>query len=159
MIHLESDYIQQAVYAEVLKQANAFEDDQTKERYLKAASRFRFPYWDPCLPRQLDGPIPKVERQPTSLPYEFGIPRMISNPEVYLRFPNSPGELVKVDNPLYQYKFPKELQDPDNSGGFWEENSDNVNRRDVVSLLKLTEPGIVHRSFAKWNETYCSRSE
>jgi hypothetical protein len=88
--------------------AKQYRDDATKQRYLNACAKFRFPYWDPCLPRQ------------TGYKYEFGIPQIVSSPQVWVRWPSDPETLVAEDNPLCSYKFPKEVQSDNHHDFHWE---------------------------------------
>lgn len=93
----------------MLGYAKQFTDHATQERYLNACARFRFPYWDPCLPRQ------------TGTRYEFGIPQIVSSRQVWVRWPSDPETLVPVENPLWSYKFPKEVQSDDHDDFRWQQ--------------------------------------
>jgi Common central domain of tyrosinase len=120
--------MEQAVYVEMVKKAHEYSDESTQKKYLEACSRFRFPYWDPCLPRQLF-PDPNTELDDTSgIPYEFGIPKIVSARKVFLRKPQNPDQLIEEDNPLYQFRFPDglEIESQDNPNAFWQRPSDNV---------------------------------
>ncbi|KAF4626854.1 hypothetical protein G7Y89_g11303 [Cudoniella acicularis] len=85
--------------------ANQFTQEPDKSLYLKAAERFRFPYWDPCMPRNnvtnnADTPDEKI----------WGIPKILSVPEVWIRRPNS-AVLIKIVNPLHWLKFQNDALD------------------------------------------------
>lgn len=112
--------MEQAVYVEMLQVARSFDGQDAKQKYLNACERFRFPYWDPCLPREVD-----FERESGRSRPEFGVPRIVSSRKVYLRKPHSPNVLSLEDNPLYQYKFPSEFQYPRNLDSFWNHRSSN----------------------------------
>ena len=101
--------LQQAVYVAMVKIANQFTDQTIQQNYLDACARFRFPYWDPCLPRE------------TSTQAQFGVPRIVSSPSVYVRKPANPELLVQVDNPLYSFKFPTAVQPLNNPDFSWEQ--------------------------------------
>ena len=101
--------IKQAVYVAMLGIAKQFTDHATQQKYLNACARFRHPYWDPCLPRQ------------TGTKYEFGVPQIVSSPQVCVRWPSDPETLVPVDNPLYAYNFPKEVQSDDHHDFRWKQ--------------------------------------
>jgi hypothetical protein len=98
---------QQAVYVAMVKIAKDFKDHDTQQRYLNACERFRFPYWDPCLPRQ------------TINQAEFGVPKIVSSPSVYVKKSDNPEVLTPVNNPLYAFKFPTAVQPLDNSDFSW----------------------------------------
>lgn len=91
----------------MVKIAKDFKYHDTQKRYLDACMRFRFPYWDPCLPRQ------------TINHTDFGIPKIVSSPSVYVRQVDSPEELTPVKNPLYAFNFPTAVQSLDNSDFSW----------------------------------------
>ena len=99
--------LKQAVYVAMLRIAKMFTDHATQQKYLNACSRFRFPYWDPCIPRQ------------TGTRYEFGIPQIVSRRQVYVRWPSDPETLALVNNPLHAYNFPKEVQSEDSEDFRW----------------------------------------
>jgi hypothetical protein len=105
----------------MLKVARSFDGEDAKQKYLNACERFRFPYWDPCLPRDVG-----FERESDRPLPEFGVPRIVSTRKVYLRKPHSPIVLSLEDNPLYQYKFPREFQYPRNLDSFWNHRLSNV---------------------------------
>jgi hypothetical protein len=110
----------------MVKIAKSFHDEGTRQIYLDACSRFRFPYWDPCLPRQLIDDLSGVPADSARFHHEFGIPKIVSTRRVYLRKPENPEILVEEDNPLYQYRFPTDFQAPNNPQSFWNHKLGNV---------------------------------
>jgi hypothetical protein len=93
--------------------AGQFKDEATKQKYLKACERFRYPYWDPCTPRQIY--MDRDDRR-----NEYGIPLIVSRPSVHVRRPTNPEILEEIPNPLYQYTFPTVEQSIDNKDFLWE---------------------------------------
>ena len=110
----------------MVNKALKYSDETTRKSYLEACSRFRFPYWDPCIPRQLEGHHAHDSNHSSNLPHEFGIPKIVSSPKVFVRYPETPGELSEVDNPLYQYKFQEDFHYPNNPDSFWQHPSSNT---------------------------------
>lgn len=97
----------------MLEIAEGFTDDATKQKYLSACERFRYPYWDPCIARQTT-----LEKD-SDHPNEYGIPVIVSSPNVYVRRPGKPDSLELIPNPLYEYKFPKQEQSVNNTDFLW----------------------------------------
>jgi tyrosinase len=110
----------------MVNQALKYTDESTKTKYLEACDRFRLPYWDPCLPRQLGEDHSNDLSSSSTLPYEFGIPKIVSKPKVFVKKQESSSELSEVDNPLYQYKFPENFRYPNNTDLFWQHPSKNA---------------------------------
>lgn len=111
----------------MLKTANQYQDPSVRERYHTACSRFRFPYWDPCIPRQLDDEQPTRSDALEIHPYNFGVPLLVSRETVFLRFPKSPDELTQSSNPLHHYDFPEDRRyRSDNPEALWPLKSNNV---------------------------------
>jgi hypothetical protein len=104
--------------------ANSCTDEAWKTRFIEACERFRFPYWDPCIPRQLNGKKPEG----SDLPFQFGVPSIVSTEKVYVRRPERPNKLEVLNNPLFQYNFPEDYHYPHNPHGFWVVNSGNVSK-------------------------------
>ncbi len=102
--------------------AKQFTDHNTQQNYLTACARFRFPYWDPCLPRK------------TFTGSEFGVPKIVASPLVYVRMPDNPEVLVPRDNPLYSYKFPVDFQPLDNKAFLWDKFTENVRSSPIVPV-------------------------
>lgn len=101
----------------MLEIVKGYKDEATRLKYLSACERFRYPYWDPCTPRQT-----AVERNRINgRPNEFGIPLIVSRKTVYVRRPETPEKLEEIPNPLHQYKFPKQVQSQGEKEGdfFW----------------------------------------
>jgi len=106
--------------------ASKYTDDASRKKYQNACTRFRFPYWDPCIPRQLlDSPL-EISAGSRLSNHEFGIPMIVSCPKVFVRRPEAPDILEKIDNPLFQYKFPQAFHYPNNPGYFWDQAGQNV---------------------------------
>ena len=80
--------------------ASRFKD---QARYLAAAARFRLPYWDYFKPRS------RVSGKGGADGWSYEVPWIFSTPTVQVRFPdpNKEGDLVKVQNPLYTFAYPK----------------------------------------------------
>jgi tyrosinase len=110
----------------MVNKAREYNDETIQKKYLDAASRFRFPYWDPCLPRQLKKGLDGDSHDSSGVPNEFGVPMIVSSPKVFVRFPESPDQLTSVDNPLYQYNFPDSYHYPNNPGSFWQHPTRNI---------------------------------
>lgn len=91
--------------------AKQYTDPGTQQKYLSACERFRYPYWDPCIPRK------------TSTQSQFGIPVIVSRPKVFVKWPKSPNDLTEVDNPLFSFKFPESVQPRNNQDFLWGQNS------------------------------------
>jgi tyrosinase len=86
-----ADKIQkQTLFATVQSVANQF-PDSSKGRYQQAAAKFRIPYWDWAAQRDRDS--------------EDYFPDSISSPKINVVTPQSNGQVVQIDNPLYSYKF------------------------------------------------------
>ena len=101
--------------------ANQYQDEALRKVYLEACSRFRFPYWDPCIPRHvLDQRVGATTR------LEFGIPLIVSTPEVYFREPHTPDTVTLRPNPLYRFNFPKDFQAATDKDSFWNPKSGNA---------------------------------
>jgi len=110
----------------MLKIANQYKDPSVRERYHIACSRFRFPYWDPCIPRHLDEKPTHSDALETHS-YNFGLPLLVSRETVFLRFPKSPDDLTPFSNPLHHYNFPEDQRNrSDNPEAFWSLKSNNV---------------------------------
>lgn len=88
----------------MVKAAEEYSDEQWRQSYLEACSRFRFPYWDPCILRKV---IYESSDDPMTIEDGFGVPLIVSSQKVWLRWPHNPDTLTEEDNPLYQYKFPE----------------------------------------------------
>ncbi|KAI9804942.1 MAG: hypothetical protein M1833_006245 [Piccolia ochrophora] len=78
--------------------ANQYRESSENEKYNRVADQFRFPYWDPLMPRK------PVERGVWTS--RFGIPRIFEAENVMVRRPEDPKRLVSMKNPLYQFEFP-----------------------------------------------------
>ena len=111
-IPVANSVVQQAVYVAMVKIARDFTDHDIQQKYLNACARFRFPYWDPCLPRQTSSPFGQAD---------FGVPKIVSTRIVHVRKPDNPELLVPLDNPLYAFNFPTEVQPLDNPDFSWGE--------------------------------------
>lgn len=79
--------------------ANSYNDESTKAGYLEAVRRFRFPYWDPWMPRRKADPHNNWNGL-------FGVPEILRAQEVFVRRPEAPNGLQQMDNPLYRYTVP-----------------------------------------------------
>ena len=107
--------------------AEQFEDQNEKVKYRNAAIRFRLPYWDPFMPRNepqqdmpqgnsRDKPEDKPEDKPKDKPKKkskvdvtfWGLPKILSQAEVWVRRPGDPNKLEKVANPLAYFTFSSE---------------------------------------------------
>ncbi len=78
-------------------------DKNEKVRYRNAAIRFRLPFWDPFMPRNTPQPGDK-----TTI---WGLPKILSQAEVWVRrpgSPSSPSELETIANPLAYFTFPSD---------------------------------------------------
>src|SRR5215469_6333817 len=119
----------------MLKIVNQYQDPSVRERYHTACSRFRFPYWDPCIPRHLDDEQPTSSDALETYPYNFGVPLLVSRETVFLRFPKNPDELTPYSNPLHHYEFPEDQRyRSDNPEAFWPLKSNNVGFSPSLSL-------------------------
>lgn len=95
----------------MVRQANAFQDQDEKQSYLDAAARFRLPYWDIVMPRndeQTKPPPGQTKVDPTAI---WGCPEILKARSVYVKLPNGDPEKKKngfwtIDNPLAVFKFP-----------------------------------------------------
>ena len=68
------------------------------------------PYWDYFRPRGGKSRFPGVtnlKTGATTFPYDFSVPHILEVDEVMVARPESEDVLETVDNPLYQYRFPK----------------------------------------------------
>ena len=99
---------QQAIYNQMIKEANEYHGDY-KKTYLDAASRFKLPYWDISMPRNSDDSkaTPKAKQRDA---WRWGLPEILKRPKVYVRTYDAPEELQERDNPLYSFSFPKKLE-------------------------------------------------
>lgn len=93
------------VYDEMVKQANRYKNPKDQSRYLDAAAKFRLPYWDPLMPRNLQADGARFDTV-------WGLPELLKRPQVFLRHPDQPEVLKPFDNPMYKFVFPKNW-DPD----------------------------------------------
>jgi hypothetical protein len=78
----------QALFSIVQSIAAQF-PDSSKTRYQQAASTFRIPYWD-------------WAAETASGDY---FPNSVGSPKVNVITPQSNGEAIQIDNPLYSYNF------------------------------------------------------
>ena len=90
-------------------------NENEKVKYRNAARRFRLPYWDPFMPRNKleqdmpkDNPEDKLEDQPKPDVTVWGLPKILSQAEVWVRRPGDPNKLEKVANPLAYFTFPSD---------------------------------------------------
>ena len=90
-------------------------DKNEKVKYQNAARRFRLPFWDPFMPRnklQLDEPKDKPKGEPKDKPKVdskiWGLPKILSQMEVWVRRPGDPSKLEKIANPLAYFTFPSD---------------------------------------------------
>lgn len=81
--------------------AKQFEEPYQSD-YIKAATNFRLPYWDPWMPRHS---VDRAKGQQNWGAW-FGVPAILRAQEVFVRRPDNPEKLVPIDNPLYRYKTP-----------------------------------------------------
>ena len=81
--------------------ANEYTDKAIKAGYLEAVTRFRFPYWDPWMPRR----HADINKDWNGL---FGVPEIVRAEEVFVRRPQAPKVLEPIDNPLFRYKVPSD---------------------------------------------------
>ena len=82
-----------------------------RERYLKAAKKFRFPYWDYFKARdykkegfEFPG-IRNGQRTLTRYPYAFTVPRVLTEPKVMVYHWDNEKEMTSIDNPLLKFNF------------------------------------------------------
>jgi hypothetical protein len=73
--------------------ADKYTDDEGKREYVAALDRFRLPYWDPPMPRNL-GTGRAV----------FGMPKILQAETVHVMLPGE-GK-TEIANPLHSYEFP-----------------------------------------------------
>ncbi len=94
-------------------------DKDEKVRYRNAAIRFRLPFWDPFMPRnelQPDGSKDEPKAKPKDKPKDkpkvdreiWGLPKILSQAEVWVRRPGDPSKLEKIANPLAYFTFPSD---------------------------------------------------
>ena len=95
-------------------------DRNEKVKYRNAAIRFRLPYWDPFMPRNKleqdkpeDLPKDKPEDKPNDQPKPdvtvWGLPKILSQAEVWARRPGDPNKLEKIANPWHILPFLRTL--------------------------------------------------
>ena len=101
---IETDNSKQAVANKMRDIAQRYTDASEKKEYINAAERFRFPYWDPFVPRN------RVSRnsQATEVDQEiWGLPKILMAEAVYVKYPNK-SVLKAIANPLRAYVLPDE---------------------------------------------------
>ena len=109
--------------ADTFPEAEGKEKVNWKQKYRRAAQRFRLPYWDPLLVRFL----PSKKSQT----WQAGIPKILGSRKVRVRYPKSPSYRKEVDNPLYAFKFvgsrkyEYDKQPPFNWKGWWQNRPEN----------------------------------
>lgn len=105
--------MEQAISLKVYEIAEKFlAADPPKPQYMKAAIRFRLPYWDPFVVRELYEPVYNDVEQGANTnarggdapTYRAGLPKILITARVKVEEPS--GYKVEIDNPLYRYKFP-----------------------------------------------------
>lgn len=79
--------------------ANQFTDPERKKKYVETVLRFRLPYWDPWMPRNVADPVRNWSGM-------FAFPTILRAQEVFVKRPSKPNEFERIDNPLYRYKMP-----------------------------------------------------
>lgn len=100
----------------MVKVAQQYSDEQTRQKYLEACSQFRLPYWDPCIYRKV---IYESSDGTVNIGDGFGVPLIVSRQKVFIRWPQDPSRLSEEDNPLYQYQFPKVDQSSEEDVEYW----------------------------------------
>jgi hypothetical protein len=94
--------IEQATYLKMAEIAGRYPNAEARARYQEAARKFRYPYMDPFVARELyedpEGGLPR---------YRTGLPKILVCREVKVLFPHkySLGFRATIKNPLYLYKF------------------------------------------------------
>ena len=86
------------IHNEMINQANKFQDQTEKQKYLDAAAKFRLPYWDMFMPRN--------KQQGNDMTTIFGLPQLLKAENVFLKEPGAPKEFVSRPNPMYKFVFP-----------------------------------------------------
>lgn len=86
----------------MVNQANKFQNQADRTKYLDACARFRLPYWDPLMPRK--------KQKGTDISTVWGLPELFKRPQVYLKTPGSPNKFVLTTNPMFQFIFPTETE-------------------------------------------------
>ena len=96
----------------MVKQANAYPNEDERNIYLDAAARFRLPYWDIVMPRnekQTRPPPGKDKIDPTAI---WGCPEILKAENVFVKLPNGDPNKSKdgfwtIKNPLAFFAFPE----------------------------------------------------
>ena len=77
-----------------------------KEEYLDAVLQFRLPFWDYYRPR--GGPVTfpgVIDRGSTSFPYDYSLPRILTEPKVFARFYPDNEQKQLEQNPFQFHAF------------------------------------------------------
>ena len=96
----------------MVRQANAFQDEDEKQSYLDAAARFRLPYWDIVMPRNEEQTEPEPGQSKIDPAAIWGYPKILRAESVFVKLPNGDPANKKdgfwtIDNPLATFKFPE----------------------------------------------------
>ncbi len=81
--------------------ADLYKDEGEMQKYQNAAARFRLPFWDPFMPRNI---IEKTAKLKETI---FGVPQILRKKTVFVKHWNS-TELEEMANPLESFFFPSE---------------------------------------------------
>lgn len=106
----------------------AKKDFKNSRAYQDAVSRFRLPYWDPFRPRGGKVVFPGVgPGGKVSFPYDFKLPRILTEKNVVVLENESSTKLTTIPNPLYKFNYPStgsvsadEWDELKDGGGFYD---------------------------------------
>lgn len=93
----------------MIELVKVWDPESERADQLKAAKKFRLPYWDYWKPR--GGPVtfPGVvtDGKQTNFAYDFRIPDIFVAKKVMVRQPEKRNQLDAIDNPLVSFTFPE----------------------------------------------------
>lgn len=110
MFYYKLTFPQQSLYVKAQEIAQEYTDPEVRAVYERAAKTFRLPFLDYFRPRGGEVTFPGIIEtggKETHYPYDFSMPRVMTDEKVMIRTPPN-NILEEKPNPLSTYQFSKE---------------------------------------------------